>query len=202
MCNLRLKVSVSLQEGCEKTNKITTRYDFAVQKEHLFLGNIYSDADLKKSENISTFKNYYIAFDYFLHVAILLNNYYHKNSDIGNVNHGVMAAFLDEILNLKCNFFLELYQKIEDVHLKSTNLGRKRNYQDKNINKNMGFAYTNIIKFPKDDLINNGIFSSLFIENVCNINFGREVIHHSHISSKIISYAHDFCNQKVRENRN
>ena len=57
MCNLRLKVSVSLQEGCEKTNKITTRYDFAVQKEHLFLGNIYSDADLKKSENISTFKN-------------------------------------------------------------------------------------------------------------------------------------------------
>ena len=32
--------------------------------------------------------------------------------------------------------------------------------------------------------------------------FGREVIHHSHITGKTADYTHHFCNQKVRENKN
>ena len=44
--------------------------------------------------------------------------------------------------------------------------------------------------------------SSLFLENICNTIFGREVINHLHITSKIIGYAHNFCNQKEKENRN
>ena len=47
-----------------------------------------------------------------------------------------------------------------------------------------------------------GVFSNNFLENARNIIFGREVIHHSHITGKIIRYAHSFCNQKVRENKN
>ena len=77
----------------KKLKKITTWYDFIVHKEHLFLKNIYSDAGLKKSENISTLKNYCIAFDYFLYVVILLNKYYNKNNDVEDVDHDVMATF-------------------------------------------------------------------------------------------------------------
>lgn len=79
---------------------------------------------------------------------------------------------------------------------------RKKSYQHKNINKIIGFVYTNIMKFPKNVFVNNGMFSNNFLENVCSIIFGIEVIHHPSITGKIIGYAHSFCNQKVRENKN
>ena len=36
---------------------------------------------------------------------------------------------------------------------------------------------------------------------VKNLLFGSYVIHHSHVTSKIIGYAHYFYNQKIRENQ-
>ena len=133
-----------MREDCEITNKITTAYDFTVQKKHLFSRNVYSHVDLKKSENISTLKNYYLAFNYFLHIVVLLNRYYNKNSYIEDLDHDVMATILDKTLNLKHNSFLELYHDIEDT-IKPTGLGKKKNHQNKNINKIIGFVYTNII---------------------------------------------------------
>ena len=91
----------------------------------MFLRNIYSDADLKKSENIGTLKNYYIAFDYFLHTVVLLNKY-NKNSDIEDVDQNVMATFLRRTLNLKYNSFLELHHDIEVFTVKFTDLCRKK----------------------------------------------------------------------------
>ena len=41
-----------------------------------------------------------------------------------------------------------------------------------------------------------------FFDSILNILYGDYVIHHSHITSKIIGYQHNFCNQKVRENKN
>ena len=32
--------------------------------------------------------------------------------------------------------------------------------------------------------------------------FTSHVTHHSHVTGKIIVYAHDFCNKKLRENQN
>ena len=58
------------------------------------------------------------------------------------------------------------------------------------------------MEFPKNTFITNGVFSNNFLENVDEISFGRSVIHHSHITGKIIGYAHSFCYQKVRENKN
>ena len=61
--------------------------------------------DRKKFENSSTLKNYYKAFDYFLHIVALLNKYCNKISNIEDVDHDVMATFLDRTLNLKYNYF-------------------------------------------------------------------------------------------------
>ena len=46
------------------------------------------------------------------------------------------------------------------------------------------------------------IFSIYFLENVHNILLGREVVHRSYSTGRIVGYAHDFWNQKVRENKN
>ena len=89
----------------KKTKEIATWYKCTVQKEQLYLRNIYSDVDRKKFENSSTLKNYYKAFDYFLHIVALLNKYCNKISNIEDVDHDVMATFLDRTLNLKYNYF-------------------------------------------------------------------------------------------------
>ena len=86
-----VKLAVSLQER----SKIATWYSFIVQKEHLFLRNIYFEENLEKSENISSLENYCNAFDYFLHVAVLLNKSYNKNCNVEDVDLNVMATFLD-----------------------------------------------------------------------------------------------------------
>lgn len=89
----------------KKTKEIATWYKCTVQKEQLYLRNIYSDVDRKKFENSSMLKNYYKAFDYFLHIVALLNKYCNKISNIEDVDHDVMATFLDRTLNLKYNYF-------------------------------------------------------------------------------------------------
>ena len=102
-------------------------------------------------------------------------------------------------LNSQYDSFLELHK--EDFKIKTTVLC-KNSFQNKSINKIIRFVYTNIMKFPKNAFVTDVILSNNFLANVCNIIFGREVIHHSHIAGEIIGYAHNFCNQKVRQNKN
>ena len=77
----------------------------------------------------------------------------------------------------------------------------KNIFQNENRNTIIGFVCTNIMKFPKTTFVTDCVFSNNFFENVCKIIFGREVIHHLHITWQIIGYAHSFCNQKVRANK-
>ena len=66
-----------------------------------------------------------------------------------------------------------------------------------------GFVYTNLMKFPKNTLIsvNDRIFSKSFLENVNNIIFGREVIHHSHITGKVLVMCIAFTTKKQEKTR-
>ena len=40
-----------------------------------------------------------------------------------------------------------------------------------------------------------------FIQAVHQLTITKVNLHHSHVTKEIYSYAHDFCNQKVRENQ-
>ena len=60
-----LKLAVSLCKGYRKSEKLATWYDFIVQKKHLFLRNIYSYDDLKKSKNVITLENFYHPLSFF-----------------------------------------------------------------------------------------------------------------------------------------
>ena len=42
-------------------------------------------------------------------------------------------------------------------------------------------------------------YSNNFLSNLAGIMSNKPVVHHSHVSGKIIGFVHDFCNQKVRE---
>lgn len=70
-----------------------------------FLRNVYSEQELKQSERINDLKQYYEAFEYFLHIVVLLNKYYNKDSEIEFVDHDVMENFLDVNVEFTIRFF-------------------------------------------------------------------------------------------------
>ena len=57
-CICGFKLSTSTKAGHEKTQNLTTWFDFTVQQERLFIRNIYSHYDLLKMENLKTLGNF------------------------------------------------------------------------------------------------------------------------------------------------
>ena len=71
--------------------------------------------------------------------------------------------------------------------------------------KVLGFLYKQSINFLPTDKIsssNNGCLtlSEKFLINLFYIYTDRHVVHHSHVTGKIIGHAHEYCNFQVREN--
>ena len=67
--------------------------------------------------------------------------------------------------------------------------------------KTIGFLYSKSINFlPTDKVKEDFPISDKFLSNVIAIFKNQVVLHQSHVTGKIISYAHDFCNQKCKEN--
>ena len=55
--------------------------------------------------------------------------------------------------------------------------------------------------FPNDEFDVKTFVSKNFFDAVLNLLYNGIVIHHLHLNGEIFSYAHDFCNQKVKESR-
>ena len=67
--------------------------------------------------------------------------------------------------------------------------------------KTIGFLYTHAISFkPTDKVKGEFPLSRKFLSNMVGIVKNQRDIHHSHVTCKIIGYAHNFCNLKYREN--
>ena len=67
--------------------------------------------------------------------------------------------------------------------------------------KTIGFLYSQSINFlPTDKVKGDFPISDKFLLNMIAILKNQLVLHHSHVTGKVIGYAHDFCNQKCRDN--
>ena len=62
----------------------------------------------------------------------------------------------------------------------------------------ISFVYNQIVDFPQNKFEIKAVITKTFLDDVKNIFFTSHVIHHSHVTGKIIVYAHDFCNKKTR----
>ena len=61
--------------------------------------------------------------------------------------------------------------------------------------------YSHAIRFkPTDKVKGEFPLSSKFLSNMVGIVRNQRDFHHSHVTGKIIGYAHSFCNLKCREN--
>ena len=64
----------------------------------------------------------------------------------------------------------------------------------------LAFLYSSMIKFSRTNKVKGIPLSKNFIENLKGIMTNIIQIYHSHITGKIIGYAHSFCNAKVKKN--
>ena len=64
------------------------------------------------------------------------------------------------------------------------------------------FVYQKLFDFPQGKFDYETVTTLNFFESVYRIINVKILLHHSHVTGKIIGYAHDFCNVKVRENQN
>ena len=67
--------------------------------------------------------------------------------------------------------------------------------------KTIAFLYNHSINFlPTDKIKGDFPISEKFLSNMIAIVRNQRFIHHSHVTGKILGYAHNFCNQKCKEN--
>ena len=63
------------------------------------------------------------------------------------------------------------------------------------------FVYQRLMDFPQRRFDYETLTTKELFDSVHKIINKKTHLHHSHTSGKIIGYAHDFCNAKVRENK-
>ena len=91
----------------------------------------------------------------------------------------------------------EIKEIVEKI--KETNTGKNKKEVSKE--KTIGHLYKNSIKFlPNKKIWSDFPLSARFLQNLIFIHKNEFVIHHSHVTGKIVGYAHEFCNLQTREN--
>ena len=95
----------------------------------------------------------------------------------------------------------ELRSKIDSVEIeyiiKSTK-GKKIPKFNLNV---YTFVFDAMIYFPQSNFIYDTITTNNLFRNVHRLIKVKVHLHHSHITGKILGYAHDFCNWNFRENK-
>ena len=127
-------------------------YGFNVQKEHLFIRNIYNKVEISTIESLSILKNYYKKFNRFLETVILFKICCNKLTLLKNDDdQQILKEFFTFDLDNEGDI-CELRDSIDNF--KIIKKFGKYDYLDKII----GFAYSNIIKFKKTENIKGKYF--------------------------------------------
>ena len=135
-------------------------------------------------------------FEKFLKISVYLQNLLNTIADFTECYYGELIDFCNEFCG-DCGDFAEIKERMSDVTIK--------NKQESKIPKFMlqvyAFVYQRLMDFPQrrfdyETLATKELFD--LVHKIINI---KILLHHSHITGKIIGCAHDFCNAKVRENK-
>ena len=156
-------------------------FDHVCKAGYLFLENIFSAKEMYRM-GISDFDTYYIkiikifeCLDVFCEDLEIR----HKTSLQNGKEDPELEQIVNEIKKIKI--------KGEDDH----EVTKK---------KVIGYLYNQSIKFLPTDKISNIAVVSEKIFNLHYIYTDQHVVHHSHVTGKIIGHAHEYCNIQAREN--
>ena len=172
------------------------RSDFIILKEHKFLRNIFSEEDLLKTKALRNIEQYHLPFQKFLTVSIFLEDSLNNLTEFHECCNNKLIKFCIEKCE-DCDDFNEMKEAIKDITIK--------NKQGSKISKFVlqiyAFVYQRIMDFQRrcfdyETLKTNDLFDS--VHKIINV---KAQLHHSQITGNIIGYTQNFCNAKVRENK-
>ena len=167
--------------------------DFIIFKEHKFLRNIFSIDELAKTNSLKDLNTFHEKFVSFLKIVVLLQNALNTNEDLDD-------CFNDNLLDFcrnccaDCSDFNEIKDLINDVKIKNNRNGSKI---PKFALQTYAFVYQRLMDFPEDRFVYETLTTINFFESIHRIINVKIHLHYSHVTGKIIGYAHDFCN--IRE---
>ena len=194
ICSFPLSVDV---KGLEFKENQMSYLDFLIRKEYAFIKNIYDEDELKLSNVLCSLEKYWQMMKHYILMIktaeIDLQSVYHfseiENENLQNILYEYLDAYEYEVPDL-----IDLIKKFKVGY-------NPRHKISKYALQIYSFFYDRIMNFPttKFDEIKTvstpGFITALYRVINCKVHF-----HHSHVTGKIIGYAHDFCNWRVREN--
>ena len=192
LCTFPIGINPTMSTTTKETMSYT---DFIIFKECKFLKNIFLKEELEKTNSLKNLELFHNIFSKFLKICIYLHdaiNQYQEFSDCAFVE---LIDFLKEYCS-DFDDFEEVKEKISDVQIKN----KKNTCKVAKFTLQLyAFVYQKLFDFPKkfdyETLTTSNLFE--YVHKIINVKIH---LHHSHITGKIIGYAHDFCNSKVREN--
>ena len=157
-------------------------FEHVCKAEHLFLENIYTARQMFQMR----IDNFDVYFD---KVKKILDNLDEFCASIETENKLSIAKG-------------ETNEEIKDIVEKIKNIDAgKKDKGEATKEKTIGYLYKNSINFlPNDKISGDFPLSAEFFENMIFIHKNKFVMHHSHVTGKIIGYAHEYCNLQTREN--
>ena len=91
--------------------------------------------------------------------------------------------------------------EIEEIVKKTEKIKTNKNDKSEKCTKKkvLGYLYQHSIPFLSNDKTDMTFpMSEKFLINLYHIHINKPVIHHSHVTKKIIGFAHEYCNSQVR----
>ena len=153
--------------------------------------------ELATTDNLKDLKTYHQTFVRFLKIVIVLQNALNTHAEFSN-------CFDEDLINFcrdncaGCSGFNELKEAVGSVEVEN-NPGFKISKFTLQI---YAFVYQKLMDHPSGRFDFNALTNQNLFESVHRVVNVKLHLHHSHVTGKILGYAHDFCNMKVREKQN
>ena len=168
---------------------------FIIEKDHKFLRNIFSKKELERSDAIKNIESFHEHFCKFLQIVIYAQQCINLMKDFWECCYDELTDFC----NKYCKDCVELKEKISDIEIKSKQQQQKLKIPKFTLQLN-AFFYQRVMCFPKTKFECETVTTRNLFESVHKIINVKIILHHSHITGKMLGYVHDFCNLQVREN--
>ena len=158
--------------------------------------NIFSEDDLPSSDALKNIRSHHENLSRFLKIVVYLQQSLNSIQEFTDCAYDDLIQFCGEFCK-DCDDFSKLKDRILDVTIKS----RRTTKISKFTLKLYAFVYQKIMKFPQNKFEFETVATNDLFENIHKIINVTVHLHHSHVTGEVIRYVHDFCNLKVRENK-
>ena len=197
ICDFALDVEL---KGLEYKENKMSYLDFLIRKEYAFIKNIFDEEELKLSKTICNLETYWQKMKLYTHLIKLAEIELKSANIFSDIDDESLQKFLidycDAYEHDVAGLVEEEIKKFDVKHNKTTKI-------PKFTLQLYSFLYDSLMDFPevKFDEIKT-VTAKAFMINLHRIINCKVHIHHSHVTGEIIGYVHDFCNWKIRENKN